>query len=132
MLRPMKPALWILALSFFWAAGPSNASAFWCEQRLVRTGDALSYVRSVCGEPASAISRTESRTHFVGGTLQDGRTFGGTAVTTTVQIDVLVYDFGPTRFMEELTFENGVLVSSRRLGRGTRRRTTASIPGPTQ
>jgi hypothetical protein len=39
----------------------------------------------------------------------------------SVRIDVWIYDFGPQRFMEELTFENGILRQLRTLGRGTAR-----------
>jgi hypothetical protein len=110
-----------LAAALAFTALASPAQAFWCGTSLVLEGDSIVRIRDLCGEPASAITTTESRTTFVGGTSGVGG-FAGTAVTRTVQIDILVYDFGPTRFMEELRFENGVLVSTRALGRGTRRR----------
>lgn len=97
------------------------AHAFWCGTSLVLAGDSIVRIRDICGEPASSITTTETRTSYLGGATRYGG-FAGSAVTRTVQIDILVYDFGPTRFMEELRFENGVLVSERALGRGTRRR----------
>ena len=45
----------------------------------------------------------------------------GDSETVTVLVEVWVYDFGPQRFMEELTFEDGVLIGSRALSYGTRR-----------
>jgi len=101
------------------AATPS-ASALDCGQRLVVRGDREAYVRAVCGEPQSAMTRTETRT--VGGYNRVGEgtvTFGAT--TITIQVDTWIYDFGPSRFMEELTFENGVLTTSRPIGPGTPR-----------
>lgn len=97
-----------------------EAHALQCGQRLVVEGDRIHYVRSVCGEPASVVTRTETRTTYSGGVAPNGR-FAGQASSVTVSIEVWVYDFGPNRFMEELTFENGVLVASRPIGPGTRR-----------
>ena len=97
-----------------------SASALDCGQRLVVRGDREIYVRSVCGEPQSAMTRMETRT--VGGYNRVGEgtgTFGAT--TITIQIDTWIYDFGPSRFMEELTFENGILTVSRPIGPGTPR-----------
>jgi hypothetical protein len=97
----------------------STAKALQCGERLVEIGDAQAYVRSVCGEPSSATTRAETRTEW--------RTTGvaphqvRTQVTITVQIDVWVYDWGPERFMEELRFEGGVLVSETPMGPGTAR-----------
>jgi len=99
------------------------ASAFWCEGRLVLEGDRSYEVRSRCGEPASEITRMESRSFYRGAAVGrgGGTVYGGSADTITVQVDIWVYDFGPTRFMEELRFHDGILVQMTRLGRGTRR-----------
>lgn len=99
------------------------ASAFWCDGRLVLEGDRSYEVRSRCGEPASEITRMESHTFYRGGAVGrgGGSVYGGSADTVTVQVDIWIYDFGPTRFMEELRFEDGILRRMTRLGRGTRR-----------
>jgi hypothetical protein len=106
-----------LALSSLAFALP--AAALDCGTRLVTLGDGQGYVRSICGEPESISTHTESHTNFAGVTVRDGRAFYGSASTVSVQIDVWVYDFGRTRFMEEMTFANGVLRSSRALSYGT-------------
>jgi hypothetical protein len=100
-----------------------SAHAFWCGGRLVLEGDRIHEVRSRCGEPASEVTRMESVTSYSGGVSggRRGSVYGGIERTVTVQIDILVYDFGPTRFMEELRFEDGILRSMTRLGRGSRR-----------
>jgi hypothetical protein len=107
----------LAALLSFAVASP--AAAVECSQRLVTVGDGEGYVRSICGEPDSVFTRTESRTGFAGYTVRDGQAFYGSGATVTIQIDVWVYDFGSTRFMEEMTFANGVLRSSRPLSYGT-------------
>lgn len=101
-------------------AASSSAFALDCGQRLVVRGDREAYVRSVCGEPQSVLTRTETRT--VGGYNRVGEGTGTYGATTiTIQIDTWIYDFGPSRFMEELTFENGILTVSRPIGPGTPR-----------
>ena len=107
------------ALSLTVLSIASGASAFDCDQRLVALGDHAVEVRARCGEPASISTRTESRTQYAGATTPRGD-FSGSSITVTVEVEVWVYDFGPRRFMEELTFENGILRSTRRLGYGTR------------
>jgi hypothetical protein len=124
-MRTLVPAL-LLAL---WLA-PSPAAAFWCRGYLVLEGDRAHEVRARCGEPASVIATTEETTTFVGGRGRvDGTgVFGGTAVSRTIAVETWIYDFGPTRFMEELRFENGVLVRLTRLGYGTRRSSVETPP----
>ncbi len=101
------------------ALGPlaSSAHALECGSRIVVRGDREHQVVAVCGEPQSVMTRTETRTVYGAARTPSGHV--GSAYTVTVQIDVWIYDFGPSRFMEELTFENGVLVSLRPIGRGT-------------
>jgi hypothetical protein len=113
----------IVLAAGMWLGASGSASALSCDGRLVTTGDSEAYVRSVCGEPTAFTTRTETRTMYVTPYGVDPRTgYGiayGYAQTVTVQIDVLVYDFGPTRFIDELTFENGVLRADRVAGYGT-------------
>ena len=112
----------------------SPAHAFWCRGRLVLEGDRMPEVRANCGEPASEISRMEESTIYSGGArrARDGSWYGGSSRTVTTQVDIWVYDFGPTRFMEELRFEDGVLRRLTRLGRGTRRSELSPLTPPTE
>ena len=98
----------------------STAFAMRCDNRLVVDGDAPSRVRSLCGDPADATTRVESRSITVHRRLSDG-TIVSESVMVSVQVEVWVYDFGPRRFMRELTFEDGRLVRIRTLGYGTAR-----------
>jgi len=96
---------------------PTTAQALSCDGRLVESGDNIAYVREVCGEPTYVSSHQEMRSVY--GAYAGRYGYYGQQVGTTVQVDVLVYDFGPTRFIEELTFENGVLRAERIAGYGT-------------
>ena len=106
-------ALWLALALAIGADWRSTAQALDCGTSLAVAGDPETRVRDVCGEPSSAASRVETR-------MQGGAN-GWPVVWVSVRIDVWIYDFGPQRFMEELTFENGVLRQLRTLGRGTAR-----------
>jgi hypothetical protein len=90
-----------------WLAGGATAHALDCGMRLVTPGDALYYVQSVCGPPDSVSTDI----------IPIGGLFSRTGTLTVV---VWVYDFGPSRTLEELRFENGILRTVRTLGPGTR------------
>lgn len=104
------------------AAAPAPASALDCGQNLVVRGDNAFRVRAVCGEPSSIATRTETR---VLPGLPVPSAITPTFVVQTILVEVWIYDFGPGRFVEELTFENGVLVALRPIG-PSRRRGSAS------
>ena len=105
-----------------WAWAPNTASALSCDGRLVEVGDSEAYVRSICGEPTQFMTRMETRGATIPYVVRAGTPYAYVYPYTqmvTVQVDVLVYDFGPTRFIDELTFENGVLRADRIAGYGT-------------
>lgn len=111
-----------LALILVVVSAPSSASALSCDGHLVEVGDTMAYVRTVCGEPTVASSRVEMRAAYLGYAYAPtpyGYPYVGYTQTVAVEVDVLVYDFGPTRFIDELTFENGVLRMDRIAGYGT-------------
>lgn len=120
--RTLAPALAAAALAI--GLAPGTARALSCDGHLVEVGDSEAYVRSVCGEPTAFTSHTEMRAAVMpyGYYPYRGAPYGYVPygyAATTVQVDVLVYDFGPTRFVDELTFENGVLRADRVAGYGT-------------
>ena len=119
MMRPSNRTVSLIVALGSTLALASPASALDCGTRLVTVGDGEAYVRSICGEPEAISTHTESRTDFVAYPSTQGRGVLGSAVTVNVQIDVWVYDFGSTRFMEQLTFANGVLRAMGPLGYGT-------------
>lgn len=96
----------------------STAHALSCRGRIVDVGDPAARVRALCGEPASISERVIERSRAV-----VGRGPGGTLIRDAVSVSVVVqewvYDFGPQRFMQELTFEDGELRVIRALGYGT-------------
>jgi len=87
-----------------------------CGRNIVSHGDSLMAVKNACGTPDFTDRRIEVRTerrHVAGpcfkerGQLRCGRT---EEHSVEITIDEWVYDFGPRRFVESLTFEQGKLV----------------------
>lgn len=97
---------------------PSAASdSLRCDNKLVQQGDSQYEVKSLCGVPDDAQQRTETRR--VQRAVQRACAHGtGTCVVVVdhfveVVVDEWVYDFGPRRFLQYLTFEGGQLVAVR-------------------
>src|SRR5688572_21443121 len=80
-----------------------SAHALSCSSRLIEVGDSTVRVRGLCGEPAEIRSVVEHRSRQV---LQ--RVINGVVVSDVQTVEVVIerwtYDFGPQRFMQELTF----------------------------
>lgn len=97
-----------------------------CGNALVSEGDSLYEVRTTCGEPDQLDAYIEFRTvrHRVQQNCR--REAGGpprcdsvwVERTIEVQMHRALYDFGPNRFLHELLFEQGRLVSSETRGYG--------------
>jgi len=91
-----------------------------CKTRLISPGAAAYEVRSVCGTPDDTQSRTESRTirRAVSVPCATGYCSAMVDETVTVNVEEWIYDFGPQRFIQFLTFESGKLINVRSGGYG--------------
>lgn len=91
-----------------------------CKTRLVSPGAAAYEVRSLCGTPDDTQTRTESRTVRRAITVPCATGYCSSMVdeTITVNVEEWIYDFGPQRFMQFLTFESGKLIHIRSGGYG--------------
>lgn len=97
------------------AAGPIAAETLRCGDDLITEGDAMARVLRLCGEPVDVQRTVELRepTYWIGGRLV--RAAGG---WREVPIETWTYNFGPSRFMRRLRFEDGAVVSIETLGYG--------------
>lgn len=77
-------------------AEPRQARAR-CDSSAIRVGDSKVDLLAKCGEPALEDTRLERRPDAAGR-------------TTLVKVDVWTYDFGPQRFVQFVTLENGKVV----------------------
>lgn len=97
------------------AAGPAGAETLRCGDDLITEGDPMARVLRLCGEPVD-VQRTvalREPTYWIGGRLV--RAAGG---WREVPIETWTYNFGPSRFMRRLRFEDGAVVSIETLGYG--------------
>jgi hypothetical protein len=106
----MKTILKLVGLLVCLAAVP--AWALRCGSDLVTLGDYQIQVLQKCGEPVLKAHRVEYRAVRLRNPGIDLETY------IPVEIEEWTYNFGPTRFMELLRFENGRLIESRPLGYG--------------
>jgi hypothetical protein len=120
----LKNRLVILGLATFGLLG-LHASAqadgsFRCKTRLVSTGAAAYEVRSICGTPDDTQARTEVRTvrRAVSVPCATGICSSFVEDSYTVNVEDWIYDFGPQRFIQFLTFEQGKLIQIRSGGYG--------------
>lgn len=97
---------------------PSSASGgLRCGTRLVREGDTQYEVKSLCGAPDDVQQRTTVRRVQRAVERPCARGSGSCVVVVDdyveVVVDEWVYDFGPRRFLQYLTFHGGQLVDVR-------------------
>lgn len=96
--------VFVLTFLFCFAAG---AAAFQCNNRFISIGSFRDEVLDRCGPPSMSDSWQEERL-VDQYTLYYGQWFGPRRVLVTV--DRWIYNFGPTKFMRILTFENAKLI----------------------
>jgi len=111
-------ALALGALSVTTALSVTSARAdasLRCGTRLANVGDAPYQVKSLCGAPDDVQQRTEVRAVRRAVTLPCRAGYCQAFVEDSIQVTVeeWTYDFGPQRFVQFLTFENGRLVRVR-------------------
>jgi hypothetical protein len=118
-------ALLLASLAVVSVTRTALADSMRCGHRIVQTGDSLHEVRSLCGEPAAARQRFETRTELRRVVVDCGsakrphrRCERVERVSREVRIDEWIYDFGPRRFIQYLTFADGWLERVEAGGRG--------------
>lgn len=120
----LKNRLAILSLAVLGGLGlQSSAQAdgsMRCKTRLVSTGAAAYEVKSVCGTPDDMQTRTEVRTVRRAVSVPCAQGMCSTFVedSYSVNVEEWIYDFGPQRFIQFLTFEQGKLIQIRSGGYG--------------
>ena len=92
----------------------SPTAAFYCGRRLVSVGDPQYKIQQVCGDPDDRQWRVTYRTQ----STQNAVSGAPTTIAVPIVIEVWLYDFGPQRLVEEVSFENGRVVAVQSLGYG--------------
>ena len=113
----------LLGASVLLSAAGVSANGMRCDNKLVQPGDSSYDVKSLCGPPDDMQQRTEQRrvTRAVErpcNTQPTGRCAFVVEDIVDVVIDEWIYDFGPQRFVQYLTFEGGKLLRVKSGGYG--------------
>lgn len=98
-----------------------DAQALRCSGKLVKEGDSASKVLKACGEPDFVNQRTLYRSLGLASNFHRQRAQGlgvQAQVTEAVTIEYWEYDFGSSRLVREIVFENGRVANIRRRGYG--------------
>jgi hypothetical protein len=110
-IKPLA-ALLLIALIVLIAAAPP-AEAMRCGSRLVSEGDPRDKVLADCGPPSGAEAWDEEQYEYFG-RPPDPRQYReferyGSAyrVRAVVRVEVWTYNYGPSRFVDYVRFENG-------------------------
>jgi hypothetical protein len=103
------PRIW-LAVAALAVSGSASADSMRCGTRLMTDGDPVDKVEAYCGPPAS-IERQILRPWG----YQRGVTVHS---TYEVSVEIWTYNFGPSKLMYRLRFEDGLLVDVDTLSHG--------------
>jgi hypothetical protein len=101
------------------------AMALRCGSRLVNDGDHKSKILKYCGEPTAVQVRTLYRAGYPRSIARHNRfdnVDGDLLIADRAYAEVIIeewtYNFGPRRLMRVVKFENGLVVSIKRLSYG--------------
>jgi hypothetical protein len=106
---------WTFAFALTLAAAAPAEAALRCGNLLIRNGDTQGEVLAKCGEPTEVLERTAPEPTVV---WAHGRRYVQHGPDHGRTVTFWVYNFGSSRLMHRLRFEDGVLVHSKTLGYG--------------
>jgi hypothetical protein len=98
----------LITLIFITIFATTAQPAFYHRNHLIRKGMAITEVLKHCGEPFHKDVYSVAKTKFHRNSLQ----------TIFITYEVWGYNFGPTKFIQTLTFRNGILTSTKAGGYG--------------
>ena len=83
-----------------------------CQGRLISIGDTVSDVLDKCGEPDEISQREENHNSYISQIFdyEQDRYIAPRLIKGPILVELWTYDFGPTRFIRYLSFENGRLI----------------------
>lgn len=106
---------WWLLASFLSLVAASPAFAFRCGTKLVTEGDTRSEVIAKCGDPVEIDRRSIFRQPLY---WIHGRPFHVGSGVVEIPVEIWIYNFGPSKLMRQLRFEDGKVVEIETLGYG--------------
>jgi hypothetical protein len=112
-MRVTAAALSLAACLIF--SGMALADSFRCGSKLLTDGDSTAKVEALCGPP-----ETIERREILGRPIHwfRGRPFYVSHDFVVIPVEYWTYNFGPSKLMRRLRFEDGLLVDVETLGHG--------------
>lgn len=97
---------------FFIQASIAGDRTLRCRGRLVSIGDTVSDVLDKCGDPGEVTKREKNHNSYVSQIFdyEQERYLAPKLIKGPILVEHWTYDFGPTRFIRYLHFENGKLI----------------------
>ena len=103
--------------ALLWSAGfPEPALAMRCGSRLISEGDPRDKLANECGPPANVETWEEERYHHYdalppSNQYREFERYGSAyRVKVFVRVELWTYNYGPSRFMDYVRIENGLVV----------------------
>jgi hypothetical protein len=91
------------------------AQSLRCGNKIIGTGTTRAEVSAKCGDPADVERKSAYNSASISTGGRPGLISGS---TVEVQIELWTYNFGPTRLMQRIRFEDGIVVRVESLGYG--------------
>jgi hypothetical protein len=83
-----------------------------CSNKLIHEGSTRAEVASLCGDPAQVEHKT------IYNDVSAGAANAAVGTTTEVHVEMWIYNFGPSRLMQRIWLEDGVVFRIESLGYG--------------
>jgi hypothetical protein len=115
MIRTARLALLAATLAATLAAGPAAADSMRCGTRLIVEGSTLDEVRARCGEPSAVQRREVWRRPTL---WLNGRRYHVGDGEVAVPVEFWTYNFGPSKLMRRIRFEDGLVTAIETLEHG--------------
>jgi hypothetical protein len=105
---------WVMSIVLIAVPTLSMAQTIRCGTRLISVGSSQAEVVATCGNPSQV--NHGSVTHGAVGVTTQPNVVVGTS--EEVEREVWIYNFGPSKLMERVRFEDGIVVSIDAMGYG--------------
>jgi uncharacterized protein DUF2845 len=110
-MKKSKTLLGMTAAAALLASAAASADSMRCGTKLMTDGDPMDKVEALCGPPAAVERREILRPYG----YRRGFTYFS---PVEVSVELWTYNFGPSKLMYRLRFEDGLLVDVDTLGHG--------------
>jgi len=103
---------WLLLVVLACAPAFALGQTLECSYKIVSRGSTRSDVSRLCGDPVDVVQKT------IYHDLSAGASNVVAATTVEVHLEMWTYNFGPTKLMQRIWFEDGVVVKIESLDYG--------------